>query len=262
MHESPNCTRRSFLRTSGLFAVTAGATLAATGLSRGAGTAFAGGTYEKWPYRALDPAEVARIAYENYMDLWCASTVLKGLFTPLAAAVGGPYKTFPVESMKWAHGGLAGWGTVCGTMTGAATAVGFITGDVDTAEAMANDLMFFYADTVLPTFSPAAPKWATIQNATQAGTPMCHISVGRWMAEEGVAFLSNERAERCGRVAASVAGKTAEMLNAWSAAGEIYTPAHRPLDNVLKNGITSQTNCTDCHGTSVPKPLTQAGAGH
>jgi len=98
--------------------------------------------------------EVATIAYENYMDLFCASTVLKGLFGPLAKSVGGPYKTFPVESMKWAHGGFAGWGTVCGSLAGGSLAIGNIVGDTDTVEAMVNDLMFYYSDTVLPVLSP------------------------------------------------------------------------------------------------------------
>ncbi len=246
------CTRRVFLRNSGLVAATAGITLAASGLPKLA-TPAAASSYNKWGYKQLDPNEVAQIAYENYMDLFCASTVLKGIFTPLAKSVGAPFSTFPVESMKWAHGGVAGWGTVCGTLIGASTAVGFITGDTDTTEAMSNDLMFYYAGTVLPVFKPAKAKWAEIKNTTKAGTPMCHISVGRWMQEEDVAFLTNERAERCARVAASIAAKTAEMLNTWASAGK-YTPVNTPLGNVMTNGITSQNNCTDCHGKDVPKP--------
>lgn len=249
------CTRRGFLKNTGLVAATAGIALAASGLPKFAAPALAK-TYDKWPFKKLDADEVAGIAYANYMDLFCAATVLKGIFDPLAKSVGGPYATFPVESMKWAHGGVAGWGTVCGTLIGASTAVGFITGDTDTTEAMSNDLMFYYADTVLPVFRPVAGTWAKIKSTTKAGTPLCHISVGRWMQEEGVAFLSNERAERCARVAASIAGKTAEMLNAWDAAGGTYAPANKPLANVLTNGITSQNNCTDCHGRDVPKPLT------
>ncbi len=255
------CTRRGFLKQSGMVAAAAGVTLAASGLPRFAAPAAAAGTYEKWPFARLNADEAAGIAYENYMDLWCASTVLKGIFDPLAKSVGGPYRTFPVASMKWAHGGLAGWGTVCGTMVGASTAIGFITGDVDTAEAMSNDLMFYYANTVLPVFKPASGKWAQIKSTTKADTPMCHISVGRWMAEEGVAFLSSERAERCARVAATIAARTAEMLNAWEVAGGKYTPLNKPLANVLTNGITSQNNCTDCHGQQVPRPLTQASPG-
>ncbi|MHB8835435.1 MAG: C-GCAxxG-C-C family (seleno)protein [Candidatus Methylomirabilia bacterium] len=252
------CTRRSFLRTTGVVAATAGITLAASGLPKFATPAAAKG-YDKWPFKQLDTKEVAQIAYENYMDLFCAATVLKGIFDPLAKSVGGPYKTFPVESMKWAHGGFAGWGTVCGTLAGGSLAIGNIVGDTDTAEAMVNDLMFYYSDTVLPVFKPAKGKWAEIKNTTKADTPVCHISVGRWMAEEGVAFLSNERAERCARVAASVAEKTAEMLNAWAAAGGKYTPVNKPLANVMTNGITSQNNCTDCHGKNVPKPIMAGG---
>ena len=252
------CTRRSFLRSSGIVAATAGITLAASGMPKFA-TPAAASSYNKWGYKKLDPNEVAQIAYENYMDLFCASTVLKGIFTPLAKSVGAPFSTFPVESMKWAHGGVAGWGTVCGTLIGASTAAGFITGDTDTVEAMSNDLMFYYANTVLPVFKPAKGKWAEIKNTTKADTPVCHISIGRWMAEEGVAFLSNERAERCARVAATIAGKTAEMLNAWEAAGGKYTPVNKPLANVMTNGITSQNNCTDCHGKDVPKPIMATG---
>ena len=255
MKYDETCTRRVFLRNTGIVAATAGITLAASSLPKFATPAAARSTYDKWPFKKLDADAVAKIAYDNYMDLWCASTVLKGIFDPLAQSVGGPYKTFPVESMKWAHGGLAGWGTVCGTMVGASTAIGFVTGNVDTAEAMSNDLMFYYANTVLPVFKPAKGTWAEIKRTTKADTPMCHISVGRWMAEEGVAFLSSERAERCARVAATIAAKTAEMLNAWDAAGGTYTPVHKPLANVLANGITSQNNCTDCHGKEVPKPL-------
>jgi hypothetical protein len=252
------CTRRVFLRSTGIAAAAAGFTLAASGLPRFAAPANAS-TYEKWPYKALNVDEVATIAYENYMNLFCAATVLKGIFTPLANAVGGPYATFPVESMKWAHGGVAGWGTVCGSLLGGNTAIGFVVGDTDTVEAMTNDLMFHYASTVLPTFKPAKGKWAEIRSTTRAETPVCHISVGRWMAEENVAFLSNERAERCARVSASVAARTAEMLNAWEAAGGKYTPVNKPLANVLTNGITSQNNCTDCHGKEVPRPLSASG---
>jgi hypothetical protein len=209
---------------------------------------------EKWPYKKLNVEESAKIAYENYFDLWCASTVLKGIFTPLANSVGGPYKTFPVESMRWAHGGVAGWGTVCGSLVGAGTAIGLITGDIYTAEAMTNDLTFYYANTVLPVYKPVKAIKAEITKKTMAGSPVCHISVGKWMKEENAAFLTPERAERCARVAASITSKTVEMLNAWAAAGGKYTPVYKPLANVLNNGITSQNNCTECHGTNVPTP--------
>lgn len=50
------------------------------------------------------------------------------------------------------------------------------------------------------------------------------------MNEEGVEFLSGERAERCARAAADIAAETVNMLNAWkqghgalsSLSGELY----------------------------------------
>jgi len=219
------------------------------------GLAEAKGTsYEKFQYKKVNPEEAAKIAYENYFDLWCASTVLKGIFDPLAKNVGGPYKTFPIESIRWAHGGYAGWGTLCGTLIGAGNAIGLITGNIETAEAMTNDLAFYYANTVMPVYKPAKAIKAEIKTTTKADTPVCHISVGKWMKAENVAFLTNERAERCARVAATIASKTVEMLNAWHAAGGKYTPVNKPLANVLNNGITSQNNCVECHGTNVPTP--------
>lgn len=241
--------RRSLLINAGTCAIGAvGITALTSALPRAASAA----DYAKWPYKRINPAEAAKIAYENYFDLWCASTVLKGIFDPLAKSVGGPYKTFPVESMRWAHGGVAGWGTVCGTPVGASIAMGLITGDIDTAEAMSNDIMFYYANTMLPIYRPASPIKAEIRTTTKAYTPVCHISVGKWMKAENVAFLTPERAERCARVAATIAQRTAEMLNTWHAAGGKYTPLNKPLANVLNNGITSQNNCIECHGEKVP----------
>jgi len=253
MDRKNELSRRSLLINAGKCAIgVAGITALASAVP---GAALAKGERaEKWQYKKINPDDSAKIAYENYFDMWCASTVLKGLFDPLAKSVGGPYRTFPVESIRWAHGGYAGWGTLCGTLVGAGTAIGLITGDIETSEAMTNDLAFYYANTVMPVFKPAKAIKAEIRTTTMAGTPVCHISVGRWMKAENVAFLTNERAERCARVAATIAYKSAEMLNAWHAAGGKYTSVNKPLANVLNNGITSQNNCTDCHGTNIPTP--------
>ena len=43
------------------------------------------------------------------------------------------------------------------------------------------------------------------------------------------------------------------MLNAWKDGS--YKAKHKPLYNVLANGITSQNNCKDCHGDHVPGPV-------
>lgn len=206
----------------------------------------------EFKYAKLDVNEVGRLAYENYFKRWCCSTVLAGLVEPLGKAAGGAWKNFPIDAYRWAHGGYSGWGALCGTLPGAGIVFGLATGDTNTAESMCNDLAFYYSYTELPSFEPDKPLKAEIKHMTVAGTPVCHVSVGRWMRAEGVAFLSNERAERCARLSADVAMEAARMLNAW--ADGKYVPKHKLLYNVLANGITSQNNCMDCHGQFTPSP--------
>ncbi|MDD5758626.1 MAG: C-GCAxxG-C-C family protein [Desulfobulbaceae bacterium] len=245
--------RRSFLSTSGK--VLAGAAIASTVLTGKREKAHAYALDTGYGYSMLDPQKVGQIAYENYAKRWCASSVIAGLVDELAAKVGGSWKTYPIDAMRWAHGGYAGWGALCGTLTGAGCIIGLIVPDTDIAEAMTNDLAFYYSYTDLPSFTPPKNLIADIENMTIANTPVCHISVGRWMKKEEVEFLSNERAERCARVAANIAMQTVNMLNEWKKEGK-YTPKHKPLFNVLNNGITSQNNCKDCHGNNVPSPTT------
>ena len=242
--------RRSFLTTSGK--ILAGAAVASTVLAANTEKAAATPYDTAYGYAQLDPQKVAQIAYENYAKRWCASSVIAGLVSELAAKVGGAWKDYPIDAMRWAHGGFAGWGALCGTLTGAGVIIGLVVRDTDVAEAMTNDLAFFYSYTDMPAFTPPKNLLADIDSMTIAGTPVCHISVARWMRQEGVEFLSSERAERCARVAADIARETAHMLNAWKEGK--YVPKHKPLFNVLTNGITSQNNCIDCHGNTVPSP--------
>lgn len=240
--------RRSFLAGSGK--VIAGAALASTVLGSQAKNAGAYPYKGGYEYVKLDPNTVGQITYDNYFKRWCASSVIAGFVEQLKEKAGGQWKDFPIDAMRWAHGGMAGWGALCGTLTGAGTVVGLVTNETDVAEAMANDLAFHYSYTELPNFQPKKIIKTEIEDMTIAGTPVCHISVGRWMRASGDAFMSDERAERCARVAADVAMETAMMLNAWK--DGTFKPKHKPLYNVLANGITSQNNCMDCHGDNVP----------
>lgn len=243
-----NESRRSFLAGSGK--VLAGAALATTVLGSQVNNAEAYAYKGGYDYVKLDPKEVGQLTYENYFKRWCASSVIAGFAEQLKTKAGGKWKDFPIDAMRWAHGGMAGWGALCGTLTGAGLIVGLVTDETDVAEAMANDLAFYYSDVELPSFTPKKIIKAEISDMTIAGTPVCHISVGRWMKASGDAFLTDERAERCARLAANVAQETAHMLNAWK--DGTYVARHKPLFNVVANGITSQNNCMDCHGQNVP----------
>ena len=196
MENDVDISRRSFLSTSGK--VLAGAALASTVLSqtqKASGYAYEG----DFKYVKLDPQKVGQIAYENYAKRWCASSVVASFAEELQAKAGGAWKTFPIDAMRWAHGGLAGWGALCGTLTGAGTIIGLVTNDTDVSEAMVNDLAFYYSYSEMPSFTPTKFGKTEIKNMTIAGSPICHISVGKFMRAEEVAFLSDERAERCAR---------------------------------------------------------------
>jgi hypothetical protein len=242
--------RRDMLITGGKLA--AGAAILSVSALGGNKTTQAYEFASAYKYKKLDAGQVGQITYENYFKRWCTSSVVAGLVESLQKDVGGEWKDFPIDAYRWGHGGLAGWGALCGTMPGAGVVIGLVTKDTDVAESMVNDLAFYYSYNELPTFSPSKVLKADIKHMTIAGTPVCHISVGRWMRAEGAGFLTDQRAERCARLSANIAMEAARMLNAW-ADGD-YKPKHKPLYNVVANGITSQNNCADCHGHNPPSP--------
>jgi hypothetical protein len=254
MEEDRKMSRREFLYGSTGFA--AGAAVASGGLGLLSGCigqetkvvqTECPTTKAEWPgeYKKLDTARVAEIAYENWYKKFCCYAVASGILVPLQEDVGEPYTSFPIDSVKWGHGGAVGWGTLCGSLTGAGIATGLIAGEE--GEAILNDVIYWYTTTELPIYMPDSPK-AEIQNVNRSRSPLCHISVGKWMKKEDVAFFSPERKERCARLSADVAVKTVELLNAW--ADGTYKPDHG--SQVGKYDITSQDNCVECHGSEIP----------
>lgn len=244
----------------GAGALAAGAAVLSSGVAGLVSKAQA--TEAVYSYKKLDVAEVGQIAHETYFTKFCAETVITGLFTPLRKSVGEPYTSFPLGSLFWAHGGMMGWGTACGCLTGAGMAIGLITaGDttkvggrakVNVGEAIINDVIAYYATENLPKYKPVNAK-AEIKNQSISDTPICHISVGKWMKKEGVKFFGIERKERCARLSADIAMYTATLLNEWAAG--TYKPRNEPLANALDNQITSQSNCDECHGNNVPTAM-------
>jgi len=259
--EKKEISRREVLIGAG--AMAAGAAVMSAGISTFVEKAQASGM-TTYPYKKLNVAEVGRLAHETYFSKFCAESVMTGLFKPLAKSVGEPYASYPLDSIFWAHGGMMGWGTACGTLIGAGVAIGLITsGDktkvttpggrapVPVGEAIINDVIAFYANEALPQDKPE-PGQAKyeVKNQSIADTPICHISVGKWMSKEDVKFFGIERKERCARLAADISMYTAKLLNEW--ADGTYKPRNEPLANALDNQITSQSNCNDCHGDNVP----------
>jgi len=157
------------------------------------------------------------------------------------------YQHLPAEAFIWGHGGAVGWGTLCGTLNGAGIVTSFAAGKE--GEEILNDVIAWYSETELPIYKPVSPK-TTFKSTNVSESPLCHISVGKWMKKEGVALKSPERKDRCARVAADVAFHTVTLLNKW-ADGKFE------MENGSQSaeyGITAQNNCMECHGDDVPEP--------
>lgn len=199
-----------------------------------------------WPYEKLDPEEVGKIAYDGWYKAFCSYGVATGLLTPLQKKIGEPYTLLPVEGLRLGEGGLVGWGTLCGSLLGATVAVGFIT-PYDVGKQIMNEMLQWYSDTQLPIYKPATPK-ATVAVQTTSNSPLCHLSVGKWCQKAGKSLGSPERKDRCARLTADVAMKTAMLLNNWKD-GKFKSTLKHPS---ALYGITAQHNCNECHPNKIP----------
>ena len=233
-----------------------GCTLAATGalvttggfgLLQDAEASKKGSGYP-YKYKKMNPQKSAEIAYNNWYKNFCAYGAASGVVVPQRKLVGGAWNDFPLMAVKFGEGGIEGWGTICGTLMGAGVAISLAAGHE--GKPMINDLMNWYGTTMQPVFEPKSPR-AQIKNKTVSDSPLCHISVGKWMAAEKKGLKSAERKDRCARLCASVAYQSAVMLNAW--ADGKYKPAYTGKQSDC--GITAQNNCTECHGDDIPDTI-------
>jgi len=249
---SKGLVRRQILVTTG--ALAAGAALAHFGGFLNSAEAT-GGSTEKWPwpYEKLDPAKTAEIAYNEWYRVFCGAAVINSVFSQLREKVGEPYKSFPSDAFVFLEGGQVGWGTVCGSPAGANIVANLIIGPriagAHEGHQIAVDMMQWYSETALPVYSPKEPKQATKIITTTSDSPLCHLSVGKWMKASGYALASPERKDRCARVAASSAYQVVSMLNDWKDGKYV---AKSDFSCGKEFGITGQYNCNDCHGDKVP----------
>jgi hypothetical protein len=251
--------RRSLLINAGKCAIgIAGVTAIASAVPKFVPEAEAvGGTAEKWPwpYVKLDPEKTAELAYNEWYRVFCGAAVINSVFSQLREKVGEPYKSFPSDAFVFLEGGMAGWGTICGSNAGANLVSNVIIGprtagpDCENGALIGSETMDWYSNTPLPVFVPKEPKQKTKIIQTTSQSPLCHISVGKWMKASGYAFVSPERKDRCARVAASVAYQLVQHLNDWKDGKYVSKANWAPVRDM---GITAQQNCTECHGSNIP----------
>lgn len=217
------------------------------------------GSTEKWPwpYEKLDPAKTAELAYNEWYRVFCGAAVINSVFSQLRDKVGEPYTSFPVDAFVFLEGGQVGWGTICGSAAGANIVANCIIGPrisgAHEGHQISADVMQWYSESKLPLFKPASPKVSTAIIQTVSDSPLCHLSVGKWMKASGFPLGSPERKDRCARVAASTAYHLVSLLNNWK---DGTYKATSDFSCAKENGITGQYNCNDCHGDNVPEAPT------
>ena len=251
--EQDGMTRRKMLIGTG--ALAAGAALThVSGLISPA--AAKGGSLEKWPwpYRKLDPEKTAEIAYQEWYRVFCGAAVISSVFGQLRELLGEPYTLFPIDAFVYLEGGQVGWGTICGALAGANVVANMIIGpriDGSTiGHQISTDIMQWYAQTELPTYTPKNPKLEDDPPKSVSQSPLCHLSVGRWMKTANKPLGSPERRDRCARVSASTAYRLVMLLNEWK---EGTYESRTDFNCGSEHGITCQFNCNDCHGDNVPQ---------
>ena len=207
---------------------------------------------EAWKYAIVDPQKVADDAYENYKIGHCMHTTFTAIVLNVAEALekkdplaARRMASFPFHMMHYGASGANGFGSLCGSLNGAMAAISLFVSDSKTRKALINEIGRFYERAMLPTY---LPKDAQEQDFPQsiANSLLCHVSSGKWCAIAKVRTDSHERSERCTRLSADVARKTAELLNVNFAALN-----SSDVKLVVEYAATEPTaTCVSCHDKS------------
>lgn len=230
--------RREFLANAGTFA--AGALVAGGVISTLSPAKAEAAQALPWPYQALNPQAVGEAAYNNYKLGGCMYATGKALVDALATATGAPWNTFNPDLMKFGGGGIASWGSVCGSINAGAVVIQMVAG-ASTA-VLIDEYFGWYCDFTFPSTRFDALSLYPNQATTVSQSPLCHNSSGKWATTYGFKINSYERKDRCAKVAADCAYKAAELLNAFLAG--TFTPERYAPDFVAG---TETERCYGCH---------------
>lgn len=160
-----------------------------------------------YPYQKVDPATAMERAHAGYYNIGgCCRGVADGIIGELADKAGYPFNQIPIDMFA---NGTTGYGTgsLCGSLGGAAAAIGLVCED-DDAKQITQELFKWYREAELPIYQPTMKLETTV-----AGSVNCDESVGGYMEKTGAKMGDDIRKERCACVSGDVAKKTVEILN-------------------------------------------------
>ena len=195
---------------------------------------------DDWKYSHLDPAVIAELAYKYYTEGSCMYATVKSIISQLAEKIGEPFKSFPIHLFKYGHGGVGGYGSICGALNGSAALIGLLVSDSSVRDKMISDVFQWYEKEPLPKFQPQSSSYDYIPVQSISQSILCHAANTNWCKISGFKVNSNERKERCRRMTSDVVIKVTESLN------EIYTDTY--TTNVYPNETVN--SCMTCHGST------------
>ena len=228
--------------------------------------------------------EMRRKARENYYaGMHCAEGVAHTLIASQRGN-GSGWDDVPSIAAWWGAGGGAKNGVLCGTITGGSTVAALAFGRSGTTMKIVNEVHQRYQQTKFPQYEPPSDseQGMTLDlAANRSKSPLCHVSVTKWCKTTGYAWSSAERAERCSRVAADMAGMVTELLNAevngnWDkVASEVpevdavdpengCVSCHAAGNDFEQGGfVQTKMSCPECHGMAphLPSSLQSGGGG-
>lgn len=196
-------------------------------------------TETNWKYVPLNPAVSAQLAYGYYSEGSCMYATVKSVISQLSEKIGEPYTSFPTHLFKYGHGGVGGYGSVCGTLNGAAALIGLLVHDKNIQNKLIADIFRWYEQESLPAFSPQKPKYEYTPAKSVSNSVLCHASNTNWCNTAGFNVDSKERKERCSRMTGDVAQKVTAALN------DIYD--NKYIADVVSNEDVN--TCLACHGS-------------
>lgn len=200
-----------------------------------------------WTPHKLDAAECAPRAHAGYYNqgLGCCYGTFESIVGGMGRKHGAPYNQFPFAMMEVGKSGISDWGTICGALLGAASAMALFWGRKE-RDPMVTELFRWYEKTAFPVYTPpaGAPGLAGPLPTHVPGSVLCHVSVSTWSHATGISAHDKRRGERCARITADVAIKAIEIMNA-------------KIDGSFapKLKSTAEAACLDCHGKDKVSPI-------
>lgn len=240
--EEKGSSRRDFLVNAGVFTAGAIAAGGVVGVLSPKKAEAAQALPWGYPAAGLAPQTVGEAGYNAYKVGGCMYGTGSALVNALATAMGAPWDTFNPDLMKFGGGGIASWGTVCGSVNAGVAVINMAVGPGTTATSLVNEFMGWYCDFAFPTTRFDSLSLYPNQLTTVALSPLCHNSSGKWAYTYGYRIGSPERKDRCAKVAADCAYKVVELLNAWKAGTFVPTKLAPDFQD-----STAFERCFGCH---------------